>query len=101
VQADPLPAQPGTADTAYSYAGNDPVNITDPDGRCPVFNQDSRWLCYQDPLLDVLLHEWVILPNNWVRANYLVSDHGHDRHISIEIFNNDAGYWVVSPGGQF
>ena len=25
LQVDPLPPQPGTADTAYSYAGNDPV----------------------------------------------------------------------------
>src|SRR5690606_24978206 len=32
-QVDPLPAQDGTADTAYSYASNDPINRVDPDGR--------------------------------------------------------------------
>ena len=33
LQADPLPTQAGTADTTYSYAGNDPVNQKDPTGR--------------------------------------------------------------------
>jgi len=33
VQADPLPAQPGTPDTAYSYAAGDPVNHVDPSGQ--------------------------------------------------------------------
>lgn len=32
LQADPLPAQEGTPDTNYSYAGNDPVNKVDPEG---------------------------------------------------------------------
>ena len=32
IQADPLPPQPGTADSAYSYGANDPVNSVDPTG---------------------------------------------------------------------
>ena len=32
-QIDPMPGQDGITDTAYSYAGNDPVNRVDPDGR--------------------------------------------------------------------
>jgi RHS repeat-associated protein len=32
LQADPLPAQEGTPDTNYSYAGNDPVNKVDAEG---------------------------------------------------------------------
>jgi RHS repeat-associated protein len=36
LQADPLPAQEGTPDTNYSYAGNDPVNKVDPEGMTSV-----------------------------------------------------------------
>ena len=37
-QADPVPAQEGTADTGYSYAGNDPVNHRDPNGTDCLLN---------------------------------------------------------------